>query len=84
VKKKLYKGNYIIIVVYHSSGSSDPNFVRFPENIVEKLIKRECIVIGNFNIDFMIDSIYTKKLQTTMLSWDLCYYNANLRKGLLC
>ncbi|KYN12107.1 hypothetical protein ALC57_15721, partial [Trachymyrmex cornetzi] len=44
-------------------------FIRFLEDIVEELtIKGECIVIGDFNIDFKTNSFYAKKLQTIMLS----------------
>jgi len=35
--------------------------MRFLEDIVEKLVvKRECVVIGDFNIDLMIDLFYKK------------------------
>lgn len=67
VKDKLYKG--VIMVIYHSPSSSHGDFVRFLEDIVEELvIKGECMVIGDFNIDLMIDSFYNRKLQTSMLS----------------
>lgn len=56
------------MIIYHSPNASDSDFIRFLEDTVEELIiKRECIAVGNFNIDFMMDSFYTKKLQTTML-----------------
>jgi len=49
VKEKWYKG--IVMVVYHSPSVSDADFIR---DIVKNLIiKRECIVIG----DFMVTSI---------------------------
>lgn len=39
----------------------------FLENIIKELaIKRDCMIIGDFNIDFMINSFYTKKLQTAI------------------
>jgi len=67
VKEKWYKG--IIMIVYHSPSASDAGFIDFLVNIVEDLIiKRECIVVGDFNIDFNVNSYYTKKLQTTMNS----------------
>jgi len=34
----------------------------------------ECMVIGDFNIDLMMDSFYAKKLQTTMLSLSMKQY----------
>jgi len=55
VNAKWYKG--IVIVIYHSPSSSDVDFISFLINIIEDLIiKRECIVIGDFNIDFMVSS----------------------------
>ncbi|KAM0734156.1 hypothetical protein ACS0PU_012521 [Formica fusca] len=65
VKEKLYRG--IIMVIYHSPSASHGDFVRFLEDIIEELIIRgECMIIGDFNIDIMLDSFYTRKLQTTM------------------
>lgn len=32
------------------------------------IVKGECILVGNFNIDMMVDSFYAKKLRTTMLN----------------
>jgi len=62
-------------VIYHSPSASHGDFMRFFEDIVEELIiKRECIVIGDFNIDLMTDSFYTKKVQTTMLSLGMKQY----------
>lgn len=54
-------------------------FVRFLVYIVEELIikgerERACMVMGDFNIDFMIDSFYTRKLQTTMQSLGMKQY----------
>jgi len=67
VKEKWYKG--VMMVVYHSPSASDADFLGFLVDIVEDLIiKRECIVIGDFNIDLMVNFFYTKKLQTTMNS----------------
>lgn len=61
VKDKLYKG--VITVIYHSPSSSHDDFVRFLEDIIEELIIRgECIVIGDFNINIMLYLFYTRKL----------------------
>jgi len=50
-------------------------FVRFLENIVEELvIKEEYMVIEDFNIDLMINSFYTRKLQTAMLNLGMKQY----------
>lgn len=50
------------MVLYYSPSASVGDFVGFLEDIVEELvIKRECTVVGDFNIDFMQDSFYTKK-----------------------
>jgi len=44
------------MVVYHSLSVSDADFISFLVDIVKHLIiKRESIVIGDFNIDFMIN-----------------------------
>lgn len=73
IKEKLYKG--VIMVIYHSPSASHGDFVRFLEDIVEEVIIRgDCMVIGDFNIDFMINSFYTKKLQTTMHSLGMKQY----------
>jgi len=67
VKEKWYKE--IIMIVYYSPSASDADFTGFLVDIVEDLIlKREYIVVGDFNIDLMVNSFYTKKLQTTMNS----------------
>jgi len=57
VKEELYKG--VIMVIYHSPSASHGDFMRFLEDIEEieeLIIKRECMVIGDFNIDLMMDS----------------------------
>ena len=73
MKEKLYKG--MIMAIYHSPSASDGEFVRFLEDITEDLIIRgDCIVIGDFNIDFSIDSFYSKKLQTIMLNLGMKQY----------
>jgi hypothetical protein len=73
VKDKIYKG--VVMVIYHSPSASHGDFVRFLEDIVEELIvKGECIIVGDFNIDFVLDSFYTRKLQTTMLSVGMNQY----------
>lgn len=69
IKEKMYKDT--IMVVYHSPSASHADFVSFLEDIVEKLtIKRDCMILGDFNIDFMIDSFYTKKLQNLMSRYE--------------
>lgn len=66
IKEKLYKG--VIMVLYHSPSASHGDFVRFLEDIVEELvIKGECMIIGDFNIDFRINSFYTNKVQTVII-----------------
>jgi exonuclease III len=73
MKDKLYKG--VIMVIYHSPSASHGDFMRFFEDIIEELIiKGECMIIGDFNIDLMTDSFYAKKLQTTMLSLGMKQY----------
>jgi len=55
------------MVIYHSPSASHEDFMRFLEDIVEDLIiMKECMIIGDFNIDLMMDSFYAKKLQTTI------------------
>lgn len=67
VQDKIYKG--VIIVIYHSPSASNGDFIRFLEEIVELvIIKGECILIGDFNIDMRLDKFYPRKLRTTMLS----------------
>lgn len=67
VREKFYRGT--LMVVYHSPSASDGDFLRFLEEVVENLvIKGECIIVGDFNIDFKIDSFYTNKLRTIMSS----------------
>lgn len=67
VQDKIYKG--VIIVLYHSPSTSDSDFIRVLEEIVESVIEKgECIVMGDFNINMMVDSFYARKLRTTMLS----------------
>lgn len=67
VQDNIYKGT--IIVIYHSPSASDGDFIRFLEELVELVIvKGECILVGDFNIDMMVDSFYARKLRTTMLS----------------
>lgn len=63
IKDRLYKG--VIMIVYHSPSAAHGEFIHFLEDTVEKLIiKGECMVIGDFNINLMTDSFYAKKLQT--------------------
>lgn len=61
IKEKLY--NDKIMVIYHSSNASRSDFVKFLEGIVEELIiKGDYMVIEDFNMDFMVDLFYIKKL----------------------
>jgi len=56
-----------IAVVYHSPNASDGDFIRFLEDIVDILVmKEQCVLIGDFNIDLMKDSFYAKKLTIEM------------------
>jgi len=41
-------------------------FVRFLENIIKEL-KKDCVIIEDFNIDFMTDLFYTTKWQKSNL-----------------
>lgn len=70
IRENFYKG--ALMVVYHSLSASDGEFLkvlRFLKDAVEELvIKGDCIIVGDFNIDFKIDSFYTRKLQTIMSS----------------
>lgn len=69
----MYKG--IVMLIYHSPSAANGVFIRFLEDIVEKLtIKHECIVVGDFNIDLMIDSFYANKLRTSMLNLGMKQY----------
>jgi len=73
VKEKMFKG--ILMVIYHSPSASHGEFIGLLEEIVEELmIREECIVLGDFNIDCMTDSFYTNKLLTTMQSLGLRQY----------
>ncbi|XP_020296752.1 uncharacterized protein LOC109861488, partial [Pseudomyrmex gracilis] len=73
VKEKWCKST--VMVVYHSPSASDTDFINFLIDVVEDLItKSECIVIGDFNIDFTINSYYKKRLKTTMNSMGMKQY----------
>jgi len=73
IKEKMYKDT--IMVVYHSLNVSHGDFIRFLEDIVEELtIKGDCMVLGDFNINFIVDSFYTKKLKNLMLSLGMKQY----------
>jgi len=63
------------MIVYHSPSALHDDFVRFLEDIIEELtIKGDYMVLRDFNIDFMVDSFYTKKLQSLMLSLGMKQY----------
>lgn len=67
IQDNIYKG--VIIVIYHSPSASDGDFIRFLGEIVEAVIvKKECILVGDCNINMMLDSFYARKLRTAMLS----------------
>lgn len=65
IRETFYRG--ALMVVYHSPSASDSEFLKLLEEVVEDLvIKGECMIVGDFNIDFKTDSFYTKKLQAIM------------------
>lgn len=65
IQEDLYKGT--IMMVYHSPSASNGDFIRFLEDLVETLlVKGECMVVGDFNIDIVEDTFYAMKLKTTM------------------
>lgn len=73
VKDSMFKGT--IAVVYHSPSASDGDFIRFLEDIVDLLVvKGQCIMVGDFNIDLMKDSFDAKKLTTEMSYLDMKQY----------
>ncbi|EZA47066.1 hypothetical protein X777_16833, partial [Ooceraea biroi] len=73
VKEKWYKGS--IAVMYHSLSTPDSVFVDFLEDITERLaLKGDCIIVGDFNINILEDSFYTKKIHTIMLGLDIKQY----------
>jgi len=50
------------MVIYHSPSVSHGDFMRFLEDTVEELtIKEECMVIGDFNLDLMMDSFSSRR-----------------------
>lgn len=57
IRENFYKG--ALMVMYHSPSASDGEFLRFLEDVIEELvIKGDCIIVGDFNIDFKIDSFH--------------------------
>ncbi|EZA50288.1 hypothetical protein X777_11299 [Ooceraea biroi] len=73
VKEKWYKGS--IAVMYHSPSAPDSVFVDFLEDITERLVlKGDCIIVGDFNINILEDSFYTKKIHTIMLGLGMKQY----------
>ncbi|EZA56792.1 hypothetical protein X777_03197, partial [Ooceraea biroi] len=73
VKEKWYKGS--IAVMYHSPSAPDSVFVDFLEDITERLVlKGDCIIVGDFNINILEDSFYTKKIHTIMLRLGMKQY----------
>lgn len=66
MKDSIYKG--VIIVMYHSPSASDGDFLSFVEDVVDLLVvKGQCIMLGDFNIDLMTDTFYAKKIISEML-----------------
>lgn len=62
-------------MVYHSPSASDGDFIRFLEDVVDLLIvKGQCIMIGDFNIDLMTDSFYAKKIGMEMANLGMMQY----------
>ncbi|EZA58496.1 hypothetical protein X777_01117, partial [Ooceraea biroi] len=73
VKEKWYKGS--IAVMYHSPSAPDSVFVDYLEDITERLVlKGDCIIVGDFNINILEDSFYTKKIHTIMLGLGMKQY----------
>lgn len=73
VKDKIFKG--VLVIIYHSPSASHSEFISLLEDIVEEIvIKGQCIVFGDFNIDLMVGSYYAKKLQSVMLSFGMKQY----------
>ena len=72
-KSRVYKG--VVMVVYHSPSASHGDFIRFLEDYVELLVvKDQCIILGDFNIDLMTETYYSKKLITEMSSLGMKQY----------
>ncbi|KAL6265887.1 hypothetical protein P5V15_002719 [Pogonomyrmex californicus] len=73
MRDNIYKG--VIIVVYHSPSTSDGDFIKFLEDIVDLLVtKGQYIMLGDFNIDLMTDMFYVKKLINEMLCLGMKQY----------
>jgi hypothetical protein len=73
IRDNIYKG--VIVVVYHSPSASDSDFLRFIEDVVNLLVtKGQCIMLGDFNIDLMVDMFYAKKLVNEMLCLGMKQY----------
>ena len=67
VDDKNFKG--ILIVVYHSPNSSDAEFLDFMENACnDELLKKNVIIMGDFNIDVKLDNYVQKRLLRNMYS----------------
>lgn len=73
VNDKMYKG--VLMVVYHSPSASDAEFIRHLEDLTEELIiKGECLIVGDFNIDITVETFYKKKLLNEMLNLGMKQY----------
>lgn len=56
-----------IMIIYHSPKAADREFLNFLEDKIERLIiKGKCIVLRDFNINFMTKSFYAEKLRISM------------------
>jgi len=71
------------MTIYHSPSVSDAEFVSFLEDAMEDLmVEKECIVMDDFNIDFVVDSFYERKLQDLMHTFGIQQYVKRLTRFL--
>ncbi|RLU21737.1 hypothetical protein DMN91_006113 [Ooceraea biroi] len=52
--------------MYHSPSAPDSVFVDYLEGTERLVLKGDCIIVGDFNINILEDSFYTKKIHTIM------------------
>lgn len=65
IKEEIYTGS--ITGIYHSPKAAEAEFVQFIEELGEELtIKEECIIMGDFNIDILVENYYSKKVKKVM------------------
>ncbi|KMQ86032.1 hypothetical protein RF55_15103 [Lasius niger] len=73
INVKWYRGT--IAVLYHSPSASDGAFIKLIEDIIEEMvIKEECIVLGDFNVDLSLDTFYSNRLRNNMLCLGMKQY----------